>query len=60
MKYLLMGLAALTVAAVLPTPASAITCPPGTKLTVVKQKMVCMATNAKKKPATPKPMPKHT
>jgi len=64
MKYLLMGLAALTAAAVLPTPASAITCPPGTKLTVVKQKMVCMApkggllvgrklVNATKKPATP-------
>jgi hypothetical protein len=60
MKYLLMGLAALTVAAVLPTPASAITCQPGTKLTVVKQKMVCTPTNSKKKMATPKPMPKHT
>jgi hypothetical protein len=60
MKYLLMGLAALAVAAALPSPASAITCPPGTKLSVVKQKMVCMQTNSKKKMATPKPIPKHT
>lgn len=60
MKYLLMVLGALTVAAVLPSPASAITCPPNTKLTVVKQKMVCMPTNSKKKMATPKPAPKHT
>lgn len=69
MKYLLMGIAALTVAAVAPLPASAITCPPGTHLTVTKNStgshMVCAQTMSKKggamkKPATPKPMPKHT
>jgi hypothetical protein len=60
MKYLLAGLAALTVAAVLPSPASAITCPPNTKLSVVNHKMVCTSTMSKKKTATPKPVPKHT
>ena len=67
MKYLLMGLAALTVATVAPLPASAITCPPGTHLGVIKSKPGCVAgTMAKKggtmmkKAPTPKPMPKHT
>jgi len=70
MKYLLMGLAVFTVAAVAPLPASAITCPPGTHLTVMKNAsgshVICAQTMSKKggammkKPATPKPMPKHT
>ncbi len=65
MKHFLTGLVALAVTAIASAPASAITCPPGTHLTVVKNKsgshMVCAQTMAqKKKAATPKPIPKHT
>jgi hypothetical protein len=66
-----MGLAALTVAAVAPLPASAITCGPGTHLGVIKtptgSRPGCVAGamakkggGTMKKAPTPKPMPKHT
>lgn len=67
MKYLFVGLAAFTVAALAPLPASAITCAPGMHLGVVKGKPGCVAGTMSKKAGgtmkkapSPKPMPKHT